>query len=458
MAGLRSPVNPALDPTPHAKAPMTRFRDLLRDLGLLLAAILGTVALIGADWGQLLALFLAGMAVTILILKRHLGLKALPAPAAEKVGAIGQKLSPLTSETAGALRPVLDALPNPVLLLDAGRVVRLANRSAREYFGADIEGRSLLTHLRQPTLVAAIADRLAGKTIEPVELSEIRGHVFLAHVATIANDSVAASIGECLIHCEDISALRRAETLRGDFIANVSHELKTPISTLIGFLETLKGPAAADRAAQTKFIAIMLTEAQRMSRLVGDLLSLSRIELNEHQAPTGMVDLAKLVDILVESQALAAAKRGISIEKPLHWDRSIIPGDSDELAQLFQNLLDNAVKYSRDGAVISIRAEVTGGPARLHRHLPLQPNTGAMLSVGILDQGEGIAREHLPRLTERFYRIDSARSRELGGTGLGLAIVKHIINRHRGSLEINSTLGTGSIFTVHLPLGPNHES
>jgi two-component system phosphate regulon sensor histidine kinase PhoR len=214
--------------------------------------------------------------------------------------------------------------------------------------------------------------------------------------------------------------------MRADFIANASHELRTPLSTLIGFLETLAGPAREDTEARARFLPIMLEQARRMARLVSDLLSLSRIELHEHTPPTGRVDLTAILHGVADALEIKAKNRGMAIR--IEADRlPPVLGDADELAQVFQNLIDNAVKYGSRNSEVRVMA----GPAEV-------------------DRGEGIPREHLPRLTERFYRVDSARSRELGGTGLGLAIVKHIVNRHRGHLEIESAPGEGSRFTVYL--------
>ena len=233
--------------------------------------------------------------------------------------------------------------------------------------------------------------------------------------------------------------------MRADFIANASHELRTPLTTLTGFIETLRGPAREDAEARERFLAIMHEQAARMIRLVEDLLSLSRIELNEHVMPQGRVALSPLLRHLADTLELRAGKRDMSIRLDLPSDLPEVLGDRDELAQVFQNLVDNGIKYGRAGSEITVAA-ATG----------VRPSYGSdagdspFVSVAVRDCGEGIAREHLPRLTERFYRVDTARSREMGGTGLGLAIVKHILNRHRGFLDIESTPGTGSVFTVFL--------
>jgi two-component system, OmpR family, phosphate regulon sensor histidine kinase PhoR len=233
--------------------------------------------------------------------------------------------------------------------------------------------------------------------------------------------------------------------MRADFIANASHELRTPLTTLTGFIETLRGPAREDAEARERFLAIMHEQAARMIRLVEDLLSLSRIELNEHVMPQGRVALGPLLHHLADALELRAGERGMCIRLDLPPDLPDVLGDRDELAQVFQNLVDNGIKYGRAASEITV-ATATGVR-------PLYSgDTGgsAFVSVAVRDRGEGIAREHLPRLTERFYRVDTARSREMGGTGLGLAIVKHILNRHRGFLEIESTPGMGSVFTVFL--------
>jgi two-component system, OmpR family, phosphate regulon sensor histidine kinase PhoR len=245
----------------------------------------------------------------------------------------------------------------------------------------------------------------------------------------------------------DLTAAKRSERLRADFVANASHELRTPLASLIGFIETLRGPARDDSAARQHFLSIMAEQSQRMKRLVDDLLSLSRIEMNEHRPPTERVDLARLLPTVADLLGQRAAARDMQIKLDLPADLPAVLGDSDELAQVFQNLLDNAIKYSRAGTSIDVTAHASG------RILPgARPGERPpAVAVTVRDHGEGIAREHLPRLTERFYRVDAARSRELGGTGLGLAIVKHIVNHHRGALEIDSEPGEGSVFTIHLP-------
>nr|WP_298683095.1 ATP-binding protein [uncultured Dongia sp.] len=433
------------------------FATLFRDLAVVVVAMAALVGFTGrSDWPLLVVLLAAALsALAFIVLRHHAPQPDQPQagqPGAVPLagGALGGGLGPGGDASLQSYRAVLDALPDPVLVLDAQRQIRLANAAARTLLGAEIEARSLLSVLRQPALLTALDALARGESPDAMELPEIAGHSLVAELSLI--DEAAADIGQTLIVFHDVSNLRRAESLRSDFVANVSHELKTPLASLIGFLETLKGPARNDEQARARFLDIMLTEAQRMSRIVADLLSLSRIELNEHQSPEGRADLKRLVGSVLDGLALKAEQRGIVIQRPDAKSLPVVPGDADELTQVIQNLVDNALKYCRDQAMVTIRAEILTDPALLRLHLPHPKGVAGAVALSIRDQGQGIAREHLPRLTERFYRVDTARSRDLGGTGLGLAIVKHIVNRHRGKLEIQSVLGEGSTFTIYLPL------
>jgi two-component system phosphate regulon sensor histidine kinase PhoR len=236
------------------------------------------------------------------------------------------------------------------------------------------------------------------------------------------------------------------EKMRADFVANASHELRTPLASLIGFIETLRGPAADDPAAQQRFLTIMDEQAQRMQRVIADLLSLSRIEMSEHQPPDTAIALPPLLARIAAAMApmIAAAGTKIALEVPA--DLPAVAADADQLTQVFSNLLDNAIKYGKRGGSIKFTAGLASGNPRF------EPG-GVVITVA--DDGQGIAREHIPRLTERFYRVDKGRSRAVGGTGLGLAIVKHVVNRHRGRLFIDSAEGAGTTFTVWLPARVN---
>jgi two-component system, OmpR family, phosphate regulon sensor histidine kinase PhoR len=341
-----------------------------------------------------------------------------------------------------AAEAVISAAPDPLILLDQRRQVVRANTQATSFVGP-IEGpRDLAAVLRNPAVLAAADAVLRGEAARVVDFTVALPieRQLQARFARIDRPSLDGAVAVLTLH--DITQLKRAEQMRADFIANASHELRTPLTTLTGFIETLRGPAREDAEARERFLAIMQQQAARMTRLVEDLMSLSRIELNEHVMPQGRVALGPLLRHLADTLELRAGERDMRILVDVSSHLPEVLGDRDELAQLFQNLLDNAIKYGRTASEITVAATET---RRAH-----DAGQSPFIAVAVRDQGDGIAREHLPRLTERFYRVDTARSREMGGTGLGLAIVKHILNRHRGFLEIDSTLGTGSVFTVYL--------
>jgi two-component system phosphate regulon sensor histidine kinase PhoR len=339
-----------------------------------------------------------------------------------------------------AAEAVFAAIPDPQILLDRQRRVVRANPAAAEFVGVAPEASDLAALLRNPAVLAAADAVLAGGAARVVDftLSVPVERVMQARIARLEGASIEGVAAILTLH--DITALKLAEQMRADFVANAGHELKTPLASLVGFIETLLGAARDDAAARERFLGIMRGEAGRMTRLVDDLLSLSRIELNEHVAPTSRVAVGPLIEQVADALELRAGDRGMALNLDLPEDLPDVNGDEDELAQVFQNLIDNAIKYSKPQTAITITA------SRAER----VPAANGWVRVAVTDRGDGIPSEHLPRLTERFYRVDTARSRELGGTGLGLAIVKHILNRHRGRLEISSTLGAGSTFTVWL--------
>jgi two-component system, OmpR family, phosphate regulon sensor histidine kinase PhoR len=344
-----------------------------------------------------------------------------------------------------AAEALIAVVPDPLILIDQRRRVVRANAAAAGFVDAVSPPRDLAATLRNPAVLTAADAVLRGEATRVVDftLSIPVERQLRARFARIDRPGLDGAAAVLTLH--DVTELKRAEQMRADFIANASHELRTPLATLSGFIETLRGPARDDPEAGERFLAIMSGQAARMGRLVEDLLSLSRIELNEHVPPQGRVSLTPLLDHLADALQLRAGERGVRIQLALPADLPDVQGDRDELAQLFQNLLDNAIKYGRADSEITVGAEtVTRASTNGER------DPAAYVSVAVRDRGEGIAREHLPRLTERFYRVDTARSREMGGTGLGLAIVKHIVNRHRGFLEIDSTPGVGSVFTVFL--------
>ena len=333
---------------------------------------------------------------------------------------------------------LLDALAPPALLIDRNQRIVTVNSAASDLFGSGLAGRHFVLALRQPALVEAIEATFADSSPRDARFLARRDRADLtysAHVAR-AGDMVMVSF-------EDRSATEEADQMRRDFVANVSHELKTPLTAMLGFIETLRGPARDDSDARDRFLATMEREAQRMNRLVIDLLQLSRVEANERMRPTEEIDVDLLLGSCVHMLTGTASDRGVALDYTRADGPVLLKGDGDQLRQVVSNLVENAIKY--------------GGEQVTIRLLPLDPapelrRPGVALEVA--DDGPGIDAPHLARLTERFYRIDTHRSREVGGTGLGLAIVKHIVSRHRGRLMIASRPGHGSTFRVLLPLDP----
>ncbi len=333
---------------------------------------------------------------------------------------------------------ILERLPDPVLVLARDRAVRRTNAAARESFSDDTPA-----VLRHPGVRAAIDRALATNERQTVDIGLPAPVQRDLLVTVVPMDPPLADGGQVLLVLSDRTRERLFERMRADFVANVSHELRTPLSSLIGFTETLRGPAADDKPAQQRFLGIMAEQGARMNRLIDDLLSLSRIEMTEHQPPSERLDLRQLVTRLVAGFEPRLAERNAHLAMRMEEDLPIILADADQMAQVLQNLLDNAVKYGRDdGTVTVILSRAEPG-----FRWPARP--GVLIVVA--DNGSGIAKEHLPRLTERFYRVDKGRSRSVGGTGLGLAIVKHIVNRHRGQLIIDSEEGKGTTVSVWLP-------
>ena len=353
-----------------------------------------------------------------------------------------------SAEARASAESVLSALPEPLLLIDPERRIVSANPSALDVLGPRLAGRDLGAALRVPAVLEATDAVLKGAGARTVEV-DLPGPIERHLSAQVGPLRPPTSEGAAaVLTLTDITTSKRSERMRQDFVANASHELRTPLATLLGFIETLRGPARDDNAARERFLSIMAEQASRMARLVDDLLSLSRIELNEHLAPKERVDLRRVLMAVADSLEQRAEKRQMRIDISLPDALPEVVGDPDELAQVFQNLIDNAIKYGRSGTAVEVSAATSG--KRLAG--------AAAAAVAIRDHGEGILTEHIPRLTERFYRVDPARSRELGGTGLGLAIVKHIVNHHRGLLEIESELGEGSVFTIHLPVADPAEA
>ena len=321
------------------------------------------------------------------------------------------------------------AFEEPLLLVRDRRVV-IANQAARSLLGSHIEGSDVRLAIRHP----AAAPHLAGEgeaedgpvRIELIGLGEV-GRPWELSIAPLPD-------GSRLVRLADQSQQRAAEQMRVDFVANASHELRTPLATLLGFLETLQDFDAVDAETRQRFVSIMFGEATRMRGLLDDLMSLSRIEAERFAVPRDTVELLPLIEEVTASVRPLAKGRALRIENEA--GAALVSGDGIQLSQMLNNLVVNALKYGRAGTPVRIRLEEAG------------PD---LVRISVIDQGEGISAAHIPRLTERFYRVDPGRSRSVGGTGLGLAIVKHIVLRHRGRLDIQSELGTGTTVAVSLP-------
>ncbi|WP_176596643.1 MULTISPECIES: ATP-binding protein [Sphingobium] len=335
-------------------------------------------------------------------------------------------------------RSLLEGISDPLMLIDRGRIIS-ANRAAQRLLGAHIEGEDARIAIRHP----AAAERLASLApmAEPVMIELVglgtRDQRWQMRIAPVgAADGNGGQVRR-LVHLADHSGAHAAEKMRVDFVANASHELRTPLAGILGFIETLADPdLGKDDETRQRFLKIMDGEARRMQRLIDDLISLSRIEAEKYRAPDSAVDLSGLVAEVVGVFRTSHGERGREVEMEIAPDLPDVQGDRAQLSQLLHNLIGNSVKYGRAGT--PIRVTLNEGPSGMTR-------------LSVADEGEGIGPDHLPRLTERFYRVDSGRSRAVGGTGLGLAIVKHIVERHRGRLDIASVLGKGTTISILLP-------
>jgi two-component system phosphate regulon sensor histidine kinase PhoR len=399
---------------------LARIRWLL----LVAAALLLVAAMAGAMAPLAALLVLAGIAVA--------GCLVVPGREAGLAPARTEMPQPPPAADIGMSR-LAEALPDPCFILDRRGVVRHANSRALAAFPVRV-GDSLTARLRVPDLLAAFERVAAGGPPERVEFAErVPTERWLAAwLAPLGTASPAIAL-----ILDDLSEQRRTEKIRVDFVANASHELRTPLASLVGFIETLQGPAREDAAARERFLKIMHDQGTRMSRLVDDLLSLSRVEMKAHVRPSGAVDLAAVIRQLADAMEPLAREMGVAIETELPDAPVVVTGDRDELTQVFANLIENACKYGQAGKRVAVT---------------LRPEAGGQgAAVTVRDFGEGIAPEHLPRLTERFYRIDVEASRRHRGTGLGLAIAKHILARHQARLAIDSRLGEGAAFTVIFP-------
>ncbi len=390
----------------------------------------------------LIAAMMIGMALSwtagILAFASILGYALLREPASPEARALRQRRSRPDLDQAIARQTLIDAMPDPAWVLDGHSIVLNANALARGIFPNLRTGIHVSSAARSPDVIEAIEKTVATGVVQSATLHQrvpVERRLVVV-VAPLYLSGAQDSDPALLLTVRDLTEQDRLAEMRADFVANASHELRTPLASLRGFVETLQGPARNDPAARERFLAIMSTQADRMTRLIDDLLSLSRIEMRQHLTPTETVDLCDVIAQVIQGlEPQAAHAKVVLAFKP---EPALVRGDRDELAQVFQNLIQNAIKYGREGGHVHVDMQRRKPAAsRLER-----------IEVAVKDDGPGIAAQHIPRLTERFYRVNTSQSRDKGGTGLGLAIVKHIVTRHGGDLAIASKVGEGSTFTV----------
>ncbi|MGV3771169.1 MAG: ATP-binding protein [Sphingobium phenoxybenzoativorans] len=402
-------------------------------LVIVLSGAAATMLLAGGGWEGALVSAAAGLLAMVVLADRA------PPPTAAVIG----EPAPIHDDI---LRNpdfdgLLEAVSEPMLVSSRGKVVR-ANRAALRLLGAHIVGEDVRIAIRHP----AAAERLASTApmAEPVAINLVglgtREQHWEMRIAPLASDPGEA---RRLVHLSDRSGTHAAEKMRVDFVANASHELRTPLAAILGFVETLSDPATgADEETRGRFLKIMEGEARRMQRLVDDLMSLSRIEAEKYRPPDSAVDLGGLIAEVADVYRQSHGERGQDVVAVIDPNVRAILGDRAQISQLLHNLVGNAVKYGRPGTPITVG---------------LSQGSAHMVRLTVADEGEGIAPDNLPRLTERFYRVDSGRSRAMGGTGLGLAIVKHVVERHRGRLDIASVMGKGTTVTILLPVADSED-
>lgn len=350
--------------------------------------------------------------------------------AAEQIEAAGHQAG-MSGELLAA------AVTDPLIVFDGDGAIVHANRAAVDAFGNLTPGILLLLKFRAPEMQEMIQTVLFGRA--PSREIDYAERVPIERVFRVTASAVGRGTGLYVMVFKDQSEARRIDRMRADFIANASHELRTPLASISGFVETLRGPARDDPGARDQFLKIMQNQTVRMARLIDDLLSLSRLEMRPTLKPGSRIDLRALLHNVADSLTPLATENGVTIERDFSDAPLDVMGDRDELFQVFENLVENACKYGQSGAKVIISIAQA------------QFAAGQETTVTIRDFGPGIAEEHIPRLTERFYRVDAGASRAQKGTGLGLAIVKHILTRHNARLSISSKLGEGAAFTVHFP-------
>lgn len=427
------------DPTPHPH--VTPERGLLAGIARMDRAVWIVVAacvmlLLGTVWGWInpaeavVAAFVL-IALVVFLPRTRIGPGPLTAQS-EQDSAVADRIA----------EAVVDAMQEPTILLDLRSIVVHRNPAATEAFPQTSIGAPLTYALRQPALLEALVRVRRDGERQIIELQQTSPNL-VWHAVSITPfslpDQFADDAHRYLVTFTNLTEQRRTETMRVDFVANASHELRTPLTSVVGFIDTLLGPAADDPEARARFLGIMRTQAERMSNLIEDLMSLSRIEMRQHVRPTGSTDLGGLLNTVVEGLQTQISEAGVEVDLQLASGDTRVAGDHDELYEVFENLLDNAIKYGGESGKVALRLEA------------VDDKLGQAFQVTVLDFGQGIEAEHVPRLTERFYRVDAESSRKKKGTGLGLAIVKHIVSRHRGQLVIRSAPGEGMRVEVLLP-------
>jgi phosphate transport system permease protein len=361
------------------------------------------------------------------------------------IALLASRTAPAESTDWSQLQTIIDALPDPVVALNSAGIVVAFNEKTRTIAPALRAQLPVSVTLGAPVFVQAVERAISTGKAQRAEFSETMraDDCYDVHVIPVSlSAGPPGSSPLLLLTFHDLTTHRRIEQMRADFVANASHELRTPLAALSGFIDTLQGPARNDPDARERFLSIMQSQARRMARLIDDLLSLSRIELSEHINPDTQAELGPIIRQVIDALQTVAQERGVEVTVAAPAEPLFVRCDRDELIRVFENLVENALKYGASGKRVDIRLQTVPG----------QDADGGEAQISVRDYGPGIAPEHLPRLTERFYRVDVGLSRAEGGTGLGLALVKHILNRHRGRLTIESTIGAGSTFTVNLPL------
>lgn len=409
-------------------------RSRLRENCALLAMALASVAVvyIVPDLPPLAA-------VAILIVLLMTALVARRSRSEPRLAAFAEQTAPSVRQTFSAAS-LAAAVADPLIVFDDKGFVALANSAAVSTFGDVSAGISLPLKFRTPEMQELIELMITGavdtRTVDYAERVPIDRSFRVTATAVGHNSGLFVAV------FKDQSEVRRIDRMRADFIANASHELRTPLASIAGFVETLRGPARNDAAARDQFLQIMQNQTVRMARLIDDLLSLSRLEMKAIAIDGTAVDIVNIVESVTDSLAPLATESGVVIENNLGREPIRVSGDRDELFQVFQNLLENACKYGR-----------AGGRVVVSRVGPSDGSRDAEIGIEVRDFGPGIAQEHIPRITERFYRVDVGNSRAQKGTGLGLSIVKHIMTRHGGRLVVTSQLGEGAAFTAWFPAG-----